>query len=259
MKGRSWVFIRLPRRRVEQGKTTVMKYLKEDQALMDADGGEDQQESIVLVAQQVEDLRQRLIELPAGYAAVERADLLLQLGRALIRLEKMPDAWDAAREAFDLFVGAEEWEGAVQACDVMFVADQTDSLPALGQGIWLSVTFPMDPELTVAMLVHVVEETPADSQGAAVAAAVAHYVVDMRAPEGKDRENLLFYTNQLLASVARRQGEVQDQAAFEAWFKKLELHDPALFLPRLRNVVDVLVQSEWWIDREALTRKLPVN
>ena len=29
------------------------------------------------------------------------------------------------------------------------------------------------------------------------------------------------------------------QEAFEAWLNKLELHDPELFLPRLRNVVDV--------------------
>jgi hypothetical protein len=109
------------------------------------------------------------------------------------------------------------------------------------------------------MLQHVIDETPPDSQGAAVAAIVAHYVTDLRAPEGKDRENLLFYTNQMLATVARRQGNVHDQAAFDQWFKKLELNDPARFLPRLRNVVDVLVQSDWWIDRDALTARLPVQ
>jgi len=41
--------------------------------------------------------------------------------------------------------------------------------------------------------------------------------------------------------------------------RKLELHDPQLFLPRLRNVVDVLVQDEWWFDRDALRERLPVN
>ena len=117
----------------------------------------------------------------------------------------------------------------------------------------------MDPELTVAMLQHVVDETPADSDGAAVAAATAHYVVDMRAVEGPQRENLLFYTNQMLATVARRHSEVLGQQDFDRWFRKLELHDPALFLARLRNVVDVLVQDEWWIDRDALREKLPVN
>ena len=72
-------------------------------------------------------------------------------------------------------------------------------------------------------------------------------------------ENLLFYTNQLLATVARRHSDVHDQPMFERWSKKLELDDPAKFLPRLRNVVDVLVQDNWWIDRDALTAKLPVN
>ena len=39
----------------------------------------------------------------------------------------------------------------------------------------------------------------------------------------------------------------------------LELGDPEKFLVRLRNVVDVLVQDDWWFDREELQRNLPVN
>ncbi len=236
-----------------------MKYLKEDPSISDADSAEDSAQSSVLLEGQLADLRQQLLELPPNYDPLSRADLLLQIGRTLIRLEKNQDAWDIAREAFDTYTTREAWEGAVQACDILFLSDQAESLPALGQGIWLAVTFPVDPELTVAMLQHVIDETPPDSDGAAVAATVAHYIVDLRAPEGRDRDNLFFYTNQLLASVARRHSNVLDQMAFEKWLKKLELDDPARFLPRLRNVVDVLVQDEWWIDRKAITEKLPVN
>ena len=235
-----------------------MKFLKDDPSIMDADSGEDATESSRLLLAQLNQLKQELVQLPPGYAPRQRADLLLQIGRTLIRLEMMQDAWDAGHEAFDIYVGDEFWEAAVQACEIMFLADQPDSLPALGQGIWLAVTYPVDPELTVAMLQHVIDETPPDSDGAAVAATVANYVVDLRT-EGKQREDLMFYANQLLSTVARRHSDVQDQAAFDQWFKKLELHDPALFLPRLRNVVDVLVQDQWWIDREALKAKLPVN
>ncbi len=236
-----------------------MKYLKEDAALLDMDSAEDTQESLVLREQRLAEIDQKLIELPAGYTPVQRAALLLAGGRALIDLERFQEAWDRAREAFDSYTQAEDWEGAVQASEILFMADQPESLPALGQGIWLAVTFPIDPELTVAMLQHVIDDTPPDSDGAAVAAIVAHYVVDMRAPQGKPRENLLFYTNQMLATVARRHSSVQSQQDFDKWFQKLELNDPALFLPRLRNVVDVLVQDEWWIDRDALREKLPVN
>src|SRR3989304_779955 len=88
-----------------------------------------------------------------------------------------------------------------------------------GQGLWLAVTFPMDAELSVAMLQHVVDETPSDSDGAAVAATAAHYIVELRAPEGKERENLLFYTNHMLATVARRHSAVHDQEAFARWVK----------------------------------------
>ncbi len=236
-----------------------MKYLKDDPSMMDMDSGEDVQESLVLRAQRLAHIEQKILELPAGYAPTQRAALLLEAGQALVDLERFQEAWDRAREAFDIYTAAEAWEGAVLACDILFLADQPESLAALGQGIWLAVTFPVDPELTVAMLQHVVDETPADSDGAAVAAATAHYVVDMRAAEGPQRENLLFYTNQMLATVARRHSEVLGQQDFDRWFRKLELHDPALFLARLRNVVDVLVQDEWWIDRDVLREKLPVN
>ncbi len=236
-----------------------MKYLKDETFMMDMDGSEDTQGSTRLLENLAEDLQQKLIELPAGSGALARADLLLELARAQLRLEKNDEAWDNAREAFDAFAQAARWEEAIQCCDALFAADRPESLAALGNGLWLAVTFPVDPELTVAMLQHVIDDTPPDSDGAAVAATAAHYVAEMRAPEGKERENLLFYTNQMLAAVARRHSDVHDQEAFERWFKKLELDDPARFLPRLRNVVDVLVQDGWWIDREAIQTTLPVN
>jgi hypothetical protein len=233
-----------------------MKYLK-DEHMRDADSGEDMQESAYLLEVRLAELRQQRAEVQDQNSSA-CADLLLEESRLLIRLEKMSEAWDAARAALDICLGQENWLGAVEACEVLYAADQPDSLAALGQGIWLAVTFPIDPELTVAMLEHVVEETPDDSDGAAVAAITAHYVADLRA-EGRRREDLVFYTNNLLGTVARRHSQVQSQEAYDFWVRKLELHDPQLFLPRLRNVVDVLVQDEWWFDRDALRDRLPVN
>ncbi len=236
-----------------------MKYLKEENFYVDADSAEDTGEPTVVLENRVSDLQQQLMATPADRDPRGRADLLLELAHALLRLDKNAEAWAPAREAFDLFIATDAWEGAIQSCDILFAADQPDSLAALGQGVWLSVSFPVDPELTVAMLEHVIEDTPDDSQGAAVAAVVAHYIVDMRAAEGKQRENLLFYTNRLLATVARRLGNVEDQQSFDRWFKRLELDDPAKFLPRLRNVVDILVQENWWFDRAVLQARMPVN
>ena len=233
-----------------------MKYLKEEH-MRDADSGEDVEESAYLLEARLTELRQHRAEVQDRNSS-PYADLLLEEGRLLIRLEKMGEAWDAARGAFDIYLGRENWHGAVEACDVLYAADRPGSLAALGQGIWLAVTFPVDPELTVAMLEHVVEETPDDSDGAAVAAVTAHYVVDLRA-EDRRRDDLVFYTNNLLGTVARRHSQVQSQEAYDFWVRKLELHDPQLFLPRLRNVVDVLVQDDWWFDRDALRERLPVN
>jgi len=239
-------------------KYIPLKYITEDPAVGNADSSEDARESTGMLERLVGDLRGRLFTLAEDAEALRRADLLLQLGRALVRLEKRSEAWTAAREAFALYLGEQAWEGAAQACDILFLADQPQSLAALGHGIWLAVTYPVDPELSVALLQRVVEETPPDADGAAVAAVTAHYLVDLRARDPQ-REHLLIYTNQVLATVARRHSAVEAQQDFDHWFRDMELNDPALFLPRLRNVVDVLVQDEWWFDRDALQAALPAN
>jgi len=238
-------------------KIIPLKFIKEDPGVGNADSSEDAKESTGMLQRLVADLRDQLAGLSPQSGTLRRADLQLQLGRALVRLEKRPEAWAAAREAFDRYLAEQAWEGAAQACDILFLAEQPQSLAALGQGIWLAVTYPVDPELSVALLQHVVDETPPDSDGAAVAAITAFYLVDLRARDPQ-REHLILYTSQVLATVARRHSGVEGQQDFNQWIADMELNDPALFLPRLRNVVDVLVQDDWWFDRAALQAALPV-
>ena len=239
-------------------KHIPLKFISEDPGVGNADDSSDARESTGMLERLVADLRGQLEELSPGAAQLRRADLQLQLGRALVRLEQRPEAWAAARDAFDLYMAEQAYEGAAQACDILFLADQPQSLAALGQGIWLAVTYPVDPELSVALLQRVVEETPPDADGAAVAAVTAYYLVDLRAREPQ-RDHLLLYANQVLATVARRHSGVDGQESFNKWIEDMELNDPALFLPRLRNVVDVLVQDDWWFDREALQAALPAD
>jgi len=239
-------------------KIIPLKYIREDPGVGNADDSTDAAEETGRLKRLLAQVRDELERLSPGADPLRRADLLLQLGRALVRLENGAEAWAAAREAFDLYMAEQAWEGAAQACDILFLAGEAQSLAALGQGIWLAVTYPVDPELSVALLQHVVDETPPDADGAAVAAVTAHYLVDLRARDPQ-REHLLLYTNQLLATVARRHSGVDGQEAFNRWIEDMELNDPAKFLPRLRNVVDVLVQDGWWFDRDALQAALPAE
>ena len=203
------------------------------------------------------ELRHQLDRLPESAPAAERATLQLEMARALQILERGQEAWPLAMSAFGIFADGQDWENAADACDVAYQCDQPDSLVALGHGIWIGVTFPIDPEITIHLLSHVVDDTPDDADGAAVAAATACFLADVRTDEGPDRERLLFFSQQLLGNVARRHSEVGTQAQFEHWIERLELNDPDKFLVRLRNVVDVLVQDQWWIDREAIQAQLP--
>jgi hypothetical protein len=191
-----------------------------------------------------------------GADSLPRARLQLDIAEILNALERKKEAWDIAREAFVTAMQQESWQDAVEACDVLYQAGQKDSLAALGMGIWLAVTFPVDPELTIAMLIHVVDETPNDSDGAAVAAITARYVVDLRADDDK-HESQCFLVDNLIAMVAKRHSNVQDQESMDRWLDRLELRDPQVFLPRLSKVVDVLVGDKWWFDRDELRSRLP--
>ena len=149
-----------------------MKYIKNEE-VRDADGAEDAQQATGLLEARLHELRLEITELPAGYDPKQKGEILIQTSAILVDLERGEEAFSDAREAFDIFKEAQDWEALAQTCNNMFMADQPESLPALGQGIWVGVTFPeIDPELTVALLQHVVNETPPESDGAALAAAV---------------------------------------------------------------------------------------
>lgn len=183
-----------------------------------------------------------------------RARMQLDIAEIMNNLERKTEAWDFARDAFAIALKNDAWQDAVEACNVLYQAEQDESIAALGMGVWLSVSFPVDPELTLAMLLHIVDETPNHSDGAALAAVAARYVIDLRADDDS-HESQGFLANNLIAMVAGRHSNVRDQAALGAWMNRLELRDPQVFLPRLGEVVDVMVGDSWWFERDELRAK----
>lgn len=201
---------------------------------------------------------QHLNALPPQADPVERARIVLDMALAMIGLGQSAEAWTNAREAFDVFLAREEWNDAVTACQIMYQSNQEDSISALGQGVWLAITYPIVPQLSVDMLHHIVDETPDNSDGAAVAAMTAHYIADLRT-EGKHHESLTFLTSQLLAEVAKRHRGIEGQEYLDTWIEILELNDTKRLLSRLSTILDVIVGDKWWFDRDELRSKLPVN
>lgn len=189
-------------------------------------------------------------------SALQRALLTLDIAGILLDLDRKSDAWSYVKPSVNVFIEHEAYEDASMACQYIYLADLDDALPAIGQAAWLSVTFPVDPHLTANILTHIIDETPDDSDGAAVAAATAHYVADFRSV-GAKREELRLFTGANLARVAKRHSNVTSQTEFELWVERLDLDQPEKFLVRLRNVIDVLVQTDWWFDRDTLQNKIP--
>lgn len=207
--------------------------------------------------QELTSLQNKLAEMPAGGDDLARNRILLDIATLLVAMDRKKEAWDSARPLFDAFIAAASWQDAVETCDILYAADQDESIFALGNGVWLAVTFPVDPTLSTNMLDHVIEETPSDSDGGAVAAATAHYLADLRARDEKMRESLGFLTGNLLASVAFRHSNLKDRDMIDMWVERLELNQPEKFLPRLGMMLDIIVGDHWWIDRDMLRNALP--
>ncbi|MDH5764911.1 MAG: hypothetical protein OEZ38_02755 [Gammaproteobacteria bacterium] len=203
--------------------------------------------------------KKMLSDLTDDRSQVEKADIKLELANALSGLNNNIEAWNEAREAFVIYIENEMWPQAVEACDILYQTDQPASITALAHGVWLSVTYPVDPEHTIVMLNYIIDETPSNSDGAAVAAATAHYIVGLRCDEDQ-LDSLNFLTTNMIAKVAQRHSDVKSQDALNFWMDKLELKDPQVFLPRMGMVLNAIVEEdEWWFDRDALRAKLPVN
>ncbi len=232
------------------------KYLNKNQDIFDGDDGEDVYANAKQLQARLEYFESQLAGLKANAPVTERIKNLLEIARIQVERYKGAQAWEKAFTAFNVAQQEELWGLAVEACDVMFLSEAPDALVALGHALWLGVTFPIDPEITVAMLQHLVEESPEEADTRAVAAATAHYITSIRC--GADDE-LTFFTSQMLASVADKHSHVNDQATFDLWRKTLKLDKPEIFLKKLSGAIDQLVGEKWWIDRDAIRAKLDEN
>jgi hypothetical protein len=197
-------------------------------------------------------------ELPADCDEVEKARLMVDIAECHLGLGENPQAHDWATRSFDSLIRNQQWALAVDACDIIYNSGQDDALVALGNGLWLAITFPIDPTTSVQMLHHVVDETPDDSDGAAVAAMLAHYLAETRADD-KDHRNLTFLTSQIVAQVAKRHRGIEDEATLQTWIKMYQLDQIEELLPRMALILDTIVEDQWWYDRDAIRSLLPVN
>ena len=228
--------------------------MSESNEISAALSGEERQE----LAVQLTNHQGKLKSLPADSTDLERAMIQLDISELQLALDLKEEAWTSARATFDTFIKNEEWQHAVEACNVMYQTEQPASIVALGHAVWLAVTYPIEADTSVAVLNHIVDETPPDSDGAAVAAMTGYYIADIRATD-ENHDSMTFLAKTILGNVAKRHSNVQTQKEMDAWLFKLELNDPAIFLPRLSLVVNSIVEDSWWFDRDDLRSRLPVN
>jgi len=216
------------------------------------------EEARAYLEEQLRNHQFELTQLSRDADPAEVAKVKMDIANAQLGLEQMENAWNESKAAFEIFVEKEDWASAIEACDIMYQSEQPASILALMHGVWLSVTYPVDPEYTIGMMSYIIDETPNDSDGAAVAAATAHYIVGIRASDEK-HDSLSFLTKNMITKVAQRHSDVKSQDKLDFWMEKMNLNDPEKFLPMMGTVIDAIANGQWWFDRDALREKLPLN
>ncbi|RDH82372.1 MAG: hypothetical protein DIZ80_08740 [endosymbiont of Galathealinum brachiosum] len=216
------------------------------------------EEARAYLEEQLRNHQFELSQLSRDATPADVAKVKVDIANAQLGLEQNENAWNEAKAAFDIFISNEDWASAIEACDIMYQTEQPASIQALVHGVWLSVTYPVDPEYTIGMLSYIIDETPNDSDGAAVAAATAHYIVGVRASDEK-HDSLSFLTKNMITKVAQRHSDVNSQDKLDFWMEKMNLTEPEKFLPMMSTVIDAIANGQWWIDRDALRDKLPLN
>jgi len=208
--------------------------------------------------QELKEHIQHYKELPEQCDPIQKAKLELDMAECYLGLDQKVEAHSWAHQALREFKEHKEWNAVIDACDIIYNCEDKDAIIALGNGIWLAMTFPVDPNITVNLLHHIIDETPDDSDGAAVAAMLAHYIAETRA-EDQERANLTFLTTQIIAKVAERHRGIKDQETLNTWITMYELDDTGKLLEKLAIILDAITAKQWWYDRDAIRAELPVN
>ena len=185
-----------------------------------------------------------------------RVDVLLSLSKVCSELDEGGDAWEAAHEAFDLCMAQEDWQGAARAGDALFLTNEPQALKGLAHAIWLAVTFPIEVKVSHDVLERLINEAAHDDI-AAVAAATAYYVAELRGGDDEAGKEARDNAARIISNVAWSHGGVKDQEAFDIWFRIHNLDDPETFLPLLAESLDKMADGDWWYDRDALRARIP--
>ena len=227
-------------------------------AMSETISGQDLGDARVFFEKELQQLMQQLTELGNKAKAVDVAKVKLDIARAQLGLGQHLTCWQEARPLVKTFIESDCFQQAVEACELLYLSEQDDSITALGHACWLAVTYPVEPALSVDMLSYIIDETPDNSDGAAVASVAALYLAELRAKD-EEKESLMFLAKQLIAMVAKRHRGIEDEESIEIWIEMLELNNLDELFARLGKVIDAVVGTNWWFDRDELRAKLPVN
>jgi len=227
-------------------------------AMSETISGQDLGDARVFFEKELQQLMQQLTELGDKAEAVDVAKVKLDIARAQLGLSEHLTCWQEARPLVKTFIEGDCFQQAVEACELLYLSEQEESITALGHACWLAVTYPVEPALSVDMLSYIIDETPDNSDGAAVASVAALYLAELRAKD-EEKESLMFLAKQLIAMVAKRHRGIEDEKSIEIWIEMLELNNLDELFARLGKVIDAVVGTNWWFDRDELRARLPVN
>ncbi|MBF0284751.1 MAG: hypothetical protein HQL51_09860 [Magnetococcales bacterium] len=166
--------------------------------------------------------------------------------------------WELNREELKRHNQAHKWGEVLR---VLYYLSNKDGHPdvhkALAQAAWMALKWDAPtPEATVILYNLLVTIGPRHRAAGALSS-LANLLVKLRGPRHADPELAHAQALQMLRFTSNAQGvEPDNQEAFLQWVADHQLNDPEVIIPPVFELIDALVQGDWWIDREAVQQEM---
>jgi tetratricopeptide (TPR) repeat protein len=189
-----------------------------------------------------------------------KATTLNNMARVYFQQGNQPLAITLTRQAAQALVNANDYIKLCTALRNLGVMDDVENSQIyFAQTVWLSLYIQVPLTDSIALFRSFYQRIPLDDELASLLAVTAGFYCRTRGERHPRLEELLKTCEEMLVNAAAGQGVKIDgnhpektRKSLGKWFKKSQLNNPDMFLPKLIQRLEEIVEDNWLFDRSKL-------
>ncbi|MBF0368752.1 MAG: hypothetical protein HQL52_04765 [Magnetococcales bacterium] len=190
---------------------------------------------------------------------VERGkDFAEKTGQAPSQKRDREEDWQINLNAVVQASRGGDWPAALKALTYLSTKEwHPDANKALAQRIWLTLKSDASiSEVVLALNLAFVRFSPLHER-AGLVAALANFMAARRGVGEADGELAQMQAMGMVKAL-REARNLSDEPAFIAWMQENRLEDPDYFIPEAMEMLETMVDGQWWLNREKLQQEMEI-